>query len=63
MKIKEVAERLNLATRTVENYMQELYFKANVNHFDEFKEFCEKRSYHRYLPKRFLQVSHIDFMS
>ncbi|WP_255556801.1 LuxR C-terminal-related transcriptional regulator [Sodalis sp. dw_96] len=61
MKVKAVADRLNLATRTVENYMQELYYKVNVNHFDDFKRFCVERNYHRYLPKRFMHVNHIDF--
>ncbi len=58
---KETAERLNLSPRTVENYMQMLYEKAGVNHFDDFKNFCVTRDYHRYLPKRFIHTDHLEF--
>ncbi len=61
MKTKEVAERLNLAEKTVSNYMQLLYEKAYVNHFDDFKEFCQKRNYHRYLPRRFIFDNPVNF--
>ncbi len=63
LKVKEVAKRLNLTENTINNYMQTLYDKAGVNNLTEFKEFCEMREYHRYLPKRFLSNQHIDFGS
>ncbi|MEA9389091.1 PAS domain-containing protein [Acerihabitans sp. TG2] len=63
LKVKEVAKRLNLTENTINNYMQTLYDMANVNNLTEFKEFCEIREYHRYLPKRFLSNQHIDFGS
>ncbi|MEA9389090.1 LuxR C-terminal-related transcriptional regulator [Acerihabitans sp. TG2] len=63
LKVKEVAKRLNLTENTINNYMQTLYDMANVNNLSEFKEFCEMREYHRYLPKRFLSNQHIDFGS
>src|SRR5476649_1754606 len=59
LKMKEVAKRLNLTENTINNYMQTLYDKAAVNNLREFKEFCEMREYHRYLPKRFLSNQHI----
>ncbi|XBS70884.1 LuxR C-terminal-related transcriptional regulator [Acerihabitans sp. KWT182] len=58
---KETAARLNLSPRTIENYMQTLYEKAGVNHFDDFLDFCVSKEYHRYLPKRFLHNHHIGF--
>ncbi|MEA9389529.1 PAS domain-containing protein [Acerihabitans sp. TG2] len=63
LKAKEVANRLNLATNTFNNYMQTLYDKVGANNLDEFIEFCEKRNYHRYLPKRFLTSEAITFSS
>ncbi len=58
---KETAARLNLSFRTVENYMQVLYEKVGVNHFDDFMEFCVSRDYHRYLPRRFIHKDHLRF--
>ncbi|WP_213989669.1 helix-turn-helix transcriptional regulator [Sodalis sp. dw_96] len=58
---KETAERINLSPRTVESYMQMLYEKVGVNHFDDFKNFCISRDYHRYLPKRFIHTDHLEF--
>ncbi|TKI07300.1 helix-turn-helix transcriptional regulator [Martelella alba] len=61
LKTKEVAERLNLAEKTISNYMQLLYEKAGVSHFDDFREFCRKKNYDRYLPRRFIFDNPIDF--
>lgn len=61
LKTKEVAERLNLAEKTISNYMQLLYEKSGVSHFDEFKEFCKKKNYDRYLPRRFIFDNPLDF--
>nr|WP_255556823.1 PAS and helix-turn-helix domain-containing protein [Sodalis sp. dw_96] len=58
---KETAERLNLSPRTIENYMQTLYEKVGVTHFDDFMQFCVARDYHRYLPKRFIRTEHLEF--
>lgn len=58
---RETAERINLSPRTVEHYMQMLYEKVGVNHFDDFKNFCVARDYHRYLPKRFIHTDHLKF--
>src|SRR5476649_2416669 len=63
LKAKEVAKRLNLAANTFNNYMQTIYDKACVRNLDEFIEFCEKRNYHRYLPRRFLSKEAITFSS
>jgi|SRR5476649_158967 len=63
LKVKDVAMRLNLSENTVNNYMQTLYDKAGASSITDFKEFCEKRNYHRYLPKRFLTSEEITFGS
>ncbi|WP_413735021.1 helix-turn-helix transcriptional regulator [Sodalis sp. RH21] len=54
LKSKEAAARLNLSLHTFNNYMQRIYTKACVTKMGEFREYCEKLNYHRYLPKRFL---------
>lgn len=60
-KCKTIGEKLNLSRRTIENYMQQLYDKAGVNHFDDFQCFCEKRNYHRYLPQKLMTQLSINF--
>ena len=59
--VKDVAARLNLTVNTVNNYMQTLYDKTEARNLDDFKEFCERRSYHRYLPQRFITSEAISF--
>ena len=51
---KEIANILYRSPRTIENRIAMLYQKAGVNHFDDFRAFCEQLNYDRYLPKRFL---------
>src|SRR5471030_239202 len=63
LKVKDADARLNLSTNTVNNYMQALYDKVGAKNLEDFHEFCEKRNYHRYLPKRFLTNETIIFGS
>lgn len=63
MKAKDAASRLNLPLHTFNNHMRLLYDKVNATNIDEFKEFCIKRNYNRYLPKRFLTSEAINFSS
>lgn len=58
---KETGARLNLSQSIVESYMQWLFEKVKVNHFDEFMTFCISKDYHRYLPKRFVNIDHLKF--
>ncbi len=58
---KDVSDRLNLSIRTLENDMQILYQKVNVSIFDDFRDFCVARNYHRYLPKRFIHSEYVEF--
>ncbi len=53
LKSKDVARKLGISENTVCNYMQSLYYKTGAKRLDSFKEFCKRRNYHRYLPKRF----------
>lgn len=61
MTSKEVGARLHISSRTVDNRLMRLYDKTGVNHFDDFSGFCEKRDYHRYLPKKFIQQQKLTF--
>ncbi|HEY0207837.1 LuxR C-terminal-related transcriptional regulator [Acerihabitans sp.] len=61
LKSKEAAERLNLSLNTFNNYMQRIYIKAKVTEIAELREFCEKRNFNHYLPKRFLTKESINY--
>ena len=61
MTSKEVGSRLHLSSRTVDNRLMRLYDRAGVNHFDDFSEFCERRDYNRYLPKKFILQQKLTF--
>lgn len=63
LKSKDAAARLNLSLNTFNNYMQALYTKVGASNLDDFKEYCQQRNYHRYLPKRFLTNEAINFSS
>ncbi|WNN43205.1 MULTISPECIES: PAS domain-containing protein [Winslowiella] len=61
MTSKEVGNRLHLSSRTIDNRLKCLYDKVGVNHFDDFSDFCERRDYNRYLPKKFILQQKITF--
>jgi len=61
MTSKEVGSRLHLSPRTIDNRLKCLYDKVGVNHFDDFSDFCEKRDYNRYLPRKFILQQKITF--
>lgn len=63
MTSKDIAPILFLSARTVENRLATMYSKAGVNHLDDFREFCEKRNLHRYLPQRLISHKRIGFSS
>ncbi len=58
---KTIARILNRAPRTIDNMMQRMYQKAEVNNATDFEEFCEKRELHLYLPARFIDAQHFKF--
>jgi DNA-binding CsgD family transcriptional regulator len=61
MSSKDIANILCLSPRTIENRLANMYIKSGVNHFDDFREFCEKRNLHRYLPQKLLSNKRIGF--
>jgi DNA-binding CsgD family transcriptional regulator len=61
MSAKEISKVFMLSPRTIEHRISNMYAKANVNHSDDFYEFCQKRDLHRYLPQRFLSSKRIGF--
>ncbi|HHG9992798.1 TPA: helix-turn-helix transcriptional regulator, partial [Yersinia enterocolitica] len=48
---KEIGERLNLSKRTIENKLQLIYGKVNVNSLSSFKEYCKVEGFERYIPE------------
>ncbi|WP_413648488.1 helix-turn-helix transcriptional regulator [Pantoea sp. B65] len=61
MNSKDIGNILCLSSRTIENRLGQMYFKAGVNHIDDFRRFCESKELHRYLPKRMLSSKIIGF--
>lgn len=61
MTSKEIGQILFISPRTVENRLANMYIKAGVNHFDDFRHFCESLNFHRYLPRRLLIHKRIGF--
>ncbi|MFS2223144.1 helix-turn-helix transcriptional regulator [Pantoea sp. B65] len=57
MSSKQIGNLTGLSHRTVENRLAQMYAKARVKHFDDFRQFCETRNLHRYLPKRLFPSS------
>lgn len=58
---KEIATLLCLSPRTIECRLRNMYHKCGVSHYDDFREFCEKENFSRYLPGRFLSQKKITF--
>ncbi|MCU5772401.1 helix-turn-helix transcriptional regulator [Erwiniaceae bacterium BAC15a-03b] len=61
MSSKDIGNLLYLSPRTIENRLANMYHKAGVNHLDDFREFCETRNLHRYLPQRLVSNKRIGF--
>lgn len=61
MSSKEIGKFLFISPRTVENRLANMYVKAGVSHFDDFRHFCESLNFHRYLPRRLLNHKRIGF--
>lgn len=56
---KEIAQLLNLTPRTVQSYIQGIYYTADVTNFNEFISFCKVTGYDKYIPSRFIKPYHI----
>jgi DNA-binding NarL/FixJ family response regulator len=55
-KAKEIGQKLNLSHRTIENKLQLIYGKANVNSLNAFKEYCKAEGFDRYVPEWFIKA-------
>ncbi|MEY4921419.1 MAG: hypothetical protein RLY17_136 [Pseudomonadota bacterium] len=55
-KAKEIGEKLNLYHRTIENKLQLIYGKANVNSLSAFREYCKAEGFDRYVPEWFIKA-------
>lgn len=51
---KEIAKWLNIAVKTVEVHLSNIYNKADVHHANQLRIFCRKKEINRYLPPKFL---------
>lgn len=51
---KEIAKKLNISHRTVENRLQDIYNKLNIHSLSELKEYCTYKGYDAYAPTRFI---------
>lgn len=52
---KEIARKLELSHRTVENRIHIMYHKAEVNTFRQFIEYCQACNLDKYVPASFIQ--------
>lgn len=52
---KEIAKRLNISHRTVENRFSVMYQKSNVNNISQFIEYCKSTGLDRYIPADFIR--------
>lgn len=59
--VKSIANRFVCSESSIQSALLQIYSKAGVSHFDDFSEFCEKKGYHRYLPKRFFETYTVAF--
>ncbi|MNG56345.1 helix-turn-helix transcriptional regulator [Serratia marcescens] len=55
---KEIAQKLALSPKTIQNHIQRIYAKTGVNTINHFIEHCRELNYDKYLPKDFLKPSH-----
>lgn len=56
MSAKEVARKLYRSHRTIENNLCRIYQKSKVNSLQEFKKFCHKAGFDRYIPQEFIPI-------
>ncbi|AWK14525.1 PAS domain-containing protein [Candidatus Fukatsuia symbiotica] len=51
---KEIGEKLHRSPRTIENHLQVMYRKSDVNSLPEFKRFCNEHGFDCYIPQEFI---------
>ncbi|WP_339056714.1 helix-turn-helix transcriptional regulator [Candidatus Regiella endosymbiont of Tuberolachnus salignus] len=56
MSAKEIARKLYRSHRTIENNLYRMYQKSAVSSLKEFKKFCQKAGFDRYIPPEFIPL-------
>lgn len=51
---KEIAKWLDIAVKTAEVHLSNIYSKADVHHTNQLRLFCREKGINRYLPPKFL---------
>jgi DNA-binding CsgD family transcriptional regulator len=51
---KEIAKWLDIAVKTAEVHLSNIYSKADVHHASQLRLFCREKGINRYLPPKFL---------
>ncbi|BBI93014.1 helix-turn-helix transcriptional regulator [Serratia symbiotica] len=51
---KEIAKWLDIAVKTAEVHLSNIYSKADVHHANQLRLFCREKGINRYLPPKFL---------
>ncbi|MDE8741526.1 LuxR C-terminal-related transcriptional regulator [Pectobacterium polaris] len=50
----DIAVKMNLSKRTIDNRVQRMYQKMGVHNFRQFEEYCYQKGLHGYIPPAFL---------
>lgn len=53
---REIAKRLNLSRRTIENQLQIIYKKLEINNSSQLRNFCQVKGLGHYIPSKFLPI-------
>ncbi|WP_339056766.1 helix-turn-helix transcriptional regulator [Candidatus Regiella endosymbiont of Tuberolachnus salignus] len=56
MSAKEIARKLSRSHRTIENNLCRMYQKSAVSSLKEFRKFCQKTGFDRYIPPEFIPL-------
>lgn len=51
---KDIARRLNLSCKTVENYLHLIYQKTGVSALNQLIEYCRNKGYDKYAPGKYI---------
>ncbi|MBN3263010.1 helix-turn-helix transcriptional regulator [Pectobacterium brasiliense] len=55
----DIAAKMNLSKRTIDNRVQRMYQKIGVHNLRQFEEYCYQHSLHGYIPQSFLNTGSV----
>lgn len=55
---KEIAKKMSISPRTVQNHIQNIYRKSGVNTLNAFIDYCREYNYEKYVPRSILKPTH-----